>query len=54
MLLRQKPSNPQLYYITYNTESQELQQHGFIPKYFWEDKFYFTKTEKLINFLEKL
>lgn len=52
MLLRQKPTNPNKYYITKNEESQVLQHNGFIPKYIWNECFYFEKSVELNDFLK--
>lgn len=52
MLLRQKPSNPQLYYICNEEKSQELQQSNFHPMYLWEHEFYFKLTDKLNEHLK--
>ncbi|MDD4804707.1 MAG: hypothetical protein PHN69_06110 [Candidatus Pacebacteria bacterium] len=52
MLLRQKPSNPQLYYICNETKSQELQQNNFHPMYLYEHEFYFKLTDKLKEYLK--
>ena len=51
MLLRQKPHTPQLYHITDNKESQELQRHNFHPLYLYNGKFYYEKTKELIEYL---
>jgi len=52
MILRQEPQNPQLYYIVSSRKSQELHKNKFFPRYFWNDKFYFKKTKKLMEYLE--
>jgi len=52
MLIRQKPSNPQLYYIVLSEESQELHKNNFYPKYFYEGKYYYEKTRELIKYME--
>lgn len=52
MILRQEPQNPQLYYIVSSRKSQELHKNKFFPRYFWNEKFYFKKTKKLIEYLE--
>lgn len=52
MLLRQQPLNLEEYYIIDNQKSQELQEKGFIPMFYWEENFYFYKSQELINFIE--
>lgn len=52
MILRQKPKNPQSYYITDSTTSQELHKNDFYPKYFYDKEFYFKKNKRLLIYLK--
>ena len=49
MLLIQKPSNEKYYKIGNMALNDFLQSVGQIPKYFWENCFYYEPTDDLFN-----
>lgn len=52
MLFLQKPKNPHLYCIVNSEQSQILHKNNFIPKYFYDNMYYYVKTKELIEFME--
>lgn len=51
MLLRQKPSSLENYYILNNEKSQYLQQLGFSPLYFYDGNYYYRKSKEIEAYL---
>lgn len=53
MILRQKPQNPDLYYIVDEPTHLKWSSLGLFPTHLWQGKFYYRITKELNEIIKK-
>lgn len=53
MILRQKPSHPELYYAVDEKKHLRWNSLGFYPIYLWQGKFFYRITSELNEIISK-